>query len=203
MPSDLRQSLLELLKEYVDIFAWSYRDMPGLDSDIVKHKLPLHPQFSSSSAAVEENEIGSGIKDQGRIRKAMECQIPYYSRMPSMGRKHSANTQEGWEGVNVCQLQEPQKANPKDNFSLPHIDMLVDNTVQHAFFPSWTASLECPQWVENIVPIPKKDGKEPQKANPKDNFSLPHIDMLVDNTVQHAFFPSWTASLGTTKSGWH
>ena len=38
---DVKKGLIELLKEYVDVFAWSYADMPGLDTDIVTHKLPL------------------------------------------------------------------------------------------------------------------------------------------------------------------
>jgi hypothetical protein len=29
------------LQEYADVFAWSYEDMPGLDSNIVVHKIPL------------------------------------------------------------------------------------------------------------------------------------------------------------------
>ena len=33
--------LIELLREYSDIFAWSYEDMPGLDTDIVVHRLSL------------------------------------------------------------------------------------------------------------------------------------------------------------------
>ena len=28
------------MNEYVEIFAWSYEDMPGLDPDIVVHRLP-------------------------------------------------------------------------------------------------------------------------------------------------------------------
>ncbi|RDX91779.1 hypothetical protein CR513_26189, partial [Mucuna pruriens] len=43
MPLDLRIELIELLKEYFDIFAWSYRDMSGLNREIVEHKLPLLP----------------------------------------------------------------------------------------------------------------------------------------------------------------
>ncbi|RDY08034.1 hypothetical protein CR513_07790, partial [Mucuna pruriens] len=39
MPPDLRIELIELLKEYFDIFAWSYRDMPGLNREILEHKL--------------------------------------------------------------------------------------------------------------------------------------------------------------------
>ena len=48
-------------------------------------------------------------------------------------------------------------------------------------------------WVANIVPVPKKDGnvrmcvdyRDLNWASPKDNFSLPHIDTLIDNTDQH------------------
>jgi hypothetical protein len=36
--------LIELLREYVNVFAWSYEDMPGLDTDIVQHFLPLKPE---------------------------------------------------------------------------------------------------------------------------------------------------------------
>src|SRR3954462_15119019 len=30
-----------MLRDYVEIFAWSYEDMPGLDTDIVVHRLPI------------------------------------------------------------------------------------------------------------------------------------------------------------------
>ena len=40
----VKSSLIELLKEYVDIFAWSYQDMSGLDTDIMEHCLPLKPE---------------------------------------------------------------------------------------------------------------------------------------------------------------
>ena len=51
-----------------------------------------------------------------------------------------------------------------------------------------------PKWLANVVPIPKKKGKvrmcvdfrDLNKANPKDDFPLPHIDILVDSTAGHA-----------------
>ena len=53
-----------------------------------------------------------------------------------------------------------------------------------------------PEWVANIVPIPKKDGKvrmcvdykDLNRASPKDNFPLSHIDTLVDNTAKKSRF---------------
>lgn len=35
-----RTALIKLLKEYKDVFAWSYEDMPGLDRSIVEHSIP-------------------------------------------------------------------------------------------------------------------------------------------------------------------
>ena len=51
-----------------------------------------------------------------------------------------------------------------------------------------------PEWLANVVPVLKKDGKvrmcvdfrDLNKASPKDDFPLPHIDILVDNTAGHA-----------------
>ena len=47
-----------------------------------------------------------------------------------------------------------------------------------------------------MFPVPKKDGKvcmcvdyrDLNRASPKDDFPLPHIDVLVDNTAQHKIF---------------
>jgi len=44
MTKETRERLYALLREFRDIFAWSYQDMPALDPDIVQHKLPLKPE---------------------------------------------------------------------------------------------------------------------------------------------------------------
>ena len=44
LSSEMKQQLFALMKEFKDIFAWSYKDMPGLDSEIVQHRLPLKPE---------------------------------------------------------------------------------------------------------------------------------------------------------------
>ena len=54
--------------------------------------------------------------------------------------------------------------------------------------------VEYPEWWANVVPIPKKDDKvrvcvdfrDLNKVSPKDDFSLPHIDPLVDSIADHS-----------------
>ena len=50
-----------------------------------------------------------------------------------------------------------------------------------------------PEWLANVVLVSKKDGKvrmcvdfrDLNKASPKDDCPLPHIDVLVDNIAGH------------------
>ncbi|RVW71193.1 Gypsy retrotransposon integrase-like protein 1 [Vitis vinifera] len=39
LSTDERDSLIQLLRSYLDVFAWSYEDMPGLDPSIVKEEI--------------------------------------------------------------------------------------------------------------------------------------------------------------------
>ena len=56
--------------------------------------------------------------------------------------------------------------------------------------------VEYPEWLANVVPISKNDGKvrvrvdfrDLNKASPKDDFSFPHIDMLVDSMAGYLMF---------------
>ena len=41
---DVKRRLIEMLKEYVDIFAWSYQDMLGIDTNIIEHHFLLKPE---------------------------------------------------------------------------------------------------------------------------------------------------------------
>ena len=40
-PKDMKDELIVLLKEFNEIFAWFYQDMPRLDIEIVVHRIPV------------------------------------------------------------------------------------------------------------------------------------------------------------------
>ena len=45
MRADYKVNIIELLKEYVDCFAWEYHEMPGLSRELVEHRLLIKPGF--------------------------------------------------------------------------------------------------------------------------------------------------------------
>jgi len=78
----------------------------------------------------------------------------------------------------------------------PEMSLKIKEEVKKQFGAGFLAISRYPEWVSNIVSIPKKDGKvqmcmdfqDLNRASPKDNFPLLHIDILVDNTTNFALF---------------
>ncbi|RVW63474.1 Retrovirus-related Pol polyprotein from transposon opus [Vitis vinifera] len=83
----------------------------------------------------------------------------------------------------------------EDMRALIHLSSsIVKEEIQKQLSVGFLSVVEYPEWLANVVPVPKKDGKvrvcvdfrDLNKASPKDDFPLPHIDMLVDSTAGHS-----------------
>ncbi|XP_019434188.1 PREDICTED: uncharacterized protein LOC109340879, partial [Lupinus angustifolius] len=78
----------------------------------------------------------------------------------------------------------------------PEISLRVKEEVEKWLTAGFVKVAEYPDWVANVVAVPKKGGKlricvdyrDLNKASPKDDFPVPHIDVLVDSTADHALF---------------
>ena len=77
----------------------------------------------------------------------------------------------------------------------PEWTFKIKEEVENQYNVGFLRVVNYPEWLANVVPISKKDGKvqmcvdfrDVNKANLKDDFSLPHIDIPIDNTTRHAF----------------
>lgn len=54
------KDLIDTLKSYIDVFAWSYKDMPGIDREIAEHKIPIDP--NACQREVKKDETRGYIK---------------------------------------------------------------------------------------------------------------------------------------------
>ncbi|RVW81842.1 hypothetical protein CK203_050827 [Vitis vinifera] len=97
LSTDERDRLIHLLRSYLDVFAWSYEDMPGLDPYIVQHHLPTLPHARP-------------VKQKLR-------------------RLH------------------------------PRWSLQVKEEIQKQLSVGFISVVEYPEWLANVVPVPKKDGK--------------------------------------------
>jgi hypothetical protein len=87
-----REELIALLRDYVDVFAWSYEDMPGLDTDIVVHRVPLVEGCKLIKQKLRRTHPEVLIKVKAEIKKIVECWFFRSSQVSTLGVQHSGCT---------------------------------------------------------------------------------------------------------------
>ncbi|KAM1935762.1 hypothetical protein ACFX15_019768 [Malus domestica] len=121
----------QLLSEYKDVFAWTYKEMPGLDPVIAVHHLAVKPgtrpikqtqrRYRSELIPQIEVEIDKLI-EAGFIR---DVQYPKWISNIVIVLKKSGQ-------IRVCvDFRDLNDACPKDDFPLPIIEIMVDATTGH------------------------------------------------------------------------
>ena len=129
---DERSRLVNLLRSYLDVFAWSYEDMSGLDPSIVQHHRPILPHAKPIKQKLRKLHPRWSLQVKEEIKKQLNVGFLSVVEYPEWLANvvHVPNKD---NKVRVCvDFRDLHKANPKDDFPLPHISMLVDNTVGHS-----------------------------------------------------------------------
>jgi len=134
LDSEERDELIDLLRKSVDCFAWSYSEMPGLDPSIAAHKLAI-----------------AGDK-------------------------------------------KPVKQTPR-NMRI-EVEKAVNKEVKKLIDANFIREEQYPEWISSVVPVKKKNGdicicidfRDLNKACPKDDFPLPTMEIMIDNTSTYEAF---------------
>jgi hypothetical protein len=123
--------LVTLLSEYIDVFAWSLYEAPGVDPAFACHNLNVDPlsrpvvQKGRRTSPLHEEVV---CKEVNRLIEAgaiKEILYPTWLSNTIVVKKKNGK----WR---VCiDFTNLNKACPKDPFPLPKIDQLVDATSGH------------------------------------------------------------------------
>ena len=129
---DERSKLIDLLRSCLDVFAWSYEDMPGLDPSIVQHYLPILPHARPVKQKLRRLHPRWSLQVKEEIQKQLNAGFLSMVEYPEwLANVVPVSKKDG--KVRVCvNYRDLNKASPKDDFPLPHIDMLVDSTAGHS-----------------------------------------------------------------------
>ncbi|XP_052301368.1 LOW QUALITY PROTEIN: uncharacterized protein LOC127904008 [Populus trichocarpa] len=132
--SEQRTKMIALLQEYADVFAWSYEDMPGLDTNIVVHKIPLEEGCKPVKQKLRRAHPDVWIKVKVELEKQWDAGFLEVVRYPQwVSNIVVVPKKEG--KIRVCvDFQNLNKVSPKDDFPLPHIDVLVDNAARSSIY---------------------------------------------------------------------
>ena len=151
---DERSKLIDMLRSYLDVFAWSYEDMPSLDPTIVQHHLPVLPHARPVKQKLRRLHPRWSLQVKEEIQKQLRVGFLSVVEYPEwLANVVPVPKKDG--KVRVCvDFQDLNKASPKDDFPLPHIDRLVDSTAGHPMlsfmdgFSGYNQILMAPEDVE-------------------------------------------------------
>ena len=118
----------------MEVFAWTYDEMPGLDPGLVVHSLNVDPRMRPvvQPARVFHTEVEAQIVQE--VKKLLTAgfikpiQHPKWLSNIVPGKKKNGQIH---CCVDFCNLN---KACPKDEFPLPNIDLLVDSVAGSLMF---------------------------------------------------------------------
>ena len=74
---DKEQKLKELLREYWDVFAWSFKDLKGVDPTIYQHTIPLREDAKPSKQRPYSYNDNFSAKIKVEIDKLKEVGFIY------------------------------------------------------------------------------------------------------------------------------
>ena len=129
-----KKAMLQLLRDYKDVFAWEYNEMPGLDTTLVVYNLAVDPRVKPVKQMARKFSPEVELQIKGEIEKLLEARfikpIQHPTWLANIVPVRKKNGQ-----IRCCvDFRDLNKACPKDDFPLPHIDNLIDATAGHERF---------------------------------------------------------------------
>jgi hypothetical protein len=121
------QIYTDLFKKFHDVFSWSYKEMPSIDPKIVEHEITTYPNAKpvrQKLRPVNPRKAATAIKVE--IEKLLKVGFIYPIHLTQwVSNPVSVNKKQGM--IRVCtDFYDLNKACPKDNFSTPFIDQIID-----------------------------------------------------------------------------
>ncbi|XP_069145404.1 uncharacterized protein [Solanum lycopersicum] len=119
-----RKYMILLLTEYIDVFVWKVSDMLWLSTNVVSHKLPINPGLSPMKQKARKFKPELSLKIKEDITKQIKYRLVELTQYPTWLANVVLVAKKD-EKIRIC--VDYRDVNPKDNFLLPNIHILIDN----------------------------------------------------------------------------
>jgi hypothetical protein len=116
-----------LFKEFCDIFAWRYEDMPGIDPAIVVHEIKTYPGAKPVRQCLRPVHPHKAAAIKLEVEKLLKAGFIYPVALTEWVSNPIPIDKKGGS-IRVCvDYRDINKACPKDNFPTPFVDQIVDD----------------------------------------------------------------------------
>ena len=125
LPANMKKKYIDLFKEFIDVFAWSYEDLRAYDTNIIQHKIPLKENwkpFRQKLRRINPKQLPAVEKE---IKKMYEAGIIVSVRFSDWVSNLVAVRKKTGE-IRLCiDFKNLNRASLKDNYPLPKMEHLI------------------------------------------------------------------------------
>ena len=121
------RTLTSLFKEFRDVFAWSYEEMPGIDPSIVIHEIQTYPHTKPVRQKLRPIHPRKAAAIKAEVEKLLKAGFIYPVPLTEwVSNIVPVNKKQGT--IRVCiDYRDINRASPKDNYPTPFIDQIIDD----------------------------------------------------------------------------
>jgi hypothetical protein len=137
LSNEQEKTLLKFLFNNKDVFSWPANDLCGVNRDVIEHSLNVDPAIRPRKQKLRKmsDDKAEGARNEFKrllsVRVIREVTYPEWLANTVMVKKTNGK----WR---MCiDFTDLNKACPKDEFPLPRIDSLVDETTTSKLMSYW------------------------------------------------------------------
>lgn len=125
-----RKKLLSLIKEFKDIFTWSYGDLKSYREDVIRHAIPLKEGEKPSRKKLRKINLKIAPQVQKELHKMVEMGI-IESIKYSSWMSNPIIIQKNTDDIRLCvDFRNLNQASLKDNYPLSYMEHLLSRATE-------------------------------------------------------------------------
>jgi hypothetical protein len=129
LPPKVKDQYRDLLKQYKDVFAWSYDELRTYDTSIIEHKIPLKPGVKPFRQKLRQfNPILLPVIEK-EVKKLLDAKIIVPLRYSDWVANLVPVRKKNGE-IRLCvDFRNLNRSSLKDNYPLPKMDHILERVV--------------------------------------------------------------------------
>jgi hypothetical protein len=125
-------ALIQFLQKNIDVFAWSAKDLIGVDRNFIEHKLNIDasvkPQRQKLRKMSDDKVVAVKSEVQRLLDASVICEVMYPKCLANIVSVKKENGK-----CRMCiDFIDLNKATPKDNYPLLRMDQVIDSAASAA-----------------------------------------------------------------------
>ena len=125
LAAEQRNMYIKLLKEHVDVFAWSYEELRTYDTGIIQHKFPLKPNLKPFHQKLRRINPALFPIIEKEVKKLLDAKIIVPLRYSSWVANLVPVRKKNGE-IRLCvDFRNLNRSSLKDNYPLPKIEQIL------------------------------------------------------------------------------